>query len=388
VLYRATRRLALFGLAAFLIFGGAGAGLALQEAPYAKTREALLAHPHRFVAGGVRLDVRPAQLLPLLRVDGDLLSIDGDQLERLLAPHFADRPARDASLQIVGSRVVVEPGASARVLDARATAAALLRQPESRILQVRFRWIAPEATTAELEALRIRELVSEFTTYYPAGEPRVVNIKRAADALDGRILPAGATFSMNQALGERTLTKGYVPAPTIAGDRIVDSVGGGISQVATTLYNAAFFAGLDLVAHTPHSLYIDRYPMGREATISWGGPELVFRNDWNAAVLLKVVVTDTSITVRFYSSELGRRVETTTGTPYKWTAPVTREVADSTLAPGTRVVVQEPGGSGFTVDYTRKVFAHDRLVRDERFTTRYDAKDGIVHVGVPVLDQR
>jgi len=388
VLPRATRRLALFSLAAFLILGGAGAGLALQEAPYAKTREALLAHTHRFVSGGATLEVRPAQLRPLLRVDGDRLSIDVAQLEGLLAPRFADRPARDASLQIVGSRVVIEPGASARVLDARATAAALLRQPESRTQPVRFRWIAPEATTAELEALRIRKLVSEFTTYYPAGEPRVVNIKHAADALDGRILPAGATFSMNQALGERTLTKGYVPAPTIAGDRIVDSVGGGISQVATTLYNAAFFAGLELVAHTPHSLYIDRYPMGREATISWGGPELVFRNDWNAAVLLKVVATDTSITVRFYSSELGRRVETTTGMPYKWMAPVTREVPDSTLAPGARVVVQEPGASGFTVDYTRKVFARDRLVRDERFTTRYDAKDGIVHVGVPVLDQR
>jgi vancomycin resistance protein YoaR len=385
---RATRRLALFGLAAFLIFGGAGAALGLHEAPYAKTREALLAHAHRFVADGESLVVRPAQLRPLLRVEGDRLAIDSDGLERLLASHFANRPARDAALQIVGSRVVVEPGASARTLDARSTATDLLRDPESRIHPVRFRWTAPEVTTAELEALRIRRLVSEFTTYYPAGEPRVVNIKRAAVALDGRILPADATFSMNQALGERTLAKGYVPAPTIAGGRLVDSVGGGISQVATTLYNAAFFAGFDLVAHTPHSFYIDRYPMGREATISWGGPELVFRNDWNAAVLMKVIATDTSITVRFYSSELGRRVETTTGTPYRWTTPVVREVADPTLAPGARVVVQEPGSSGFTVDYTRKVFAHERLVRDERFTTRYDAKDGIVLVGVPVLDQR
>ena len=382
------RRLALFGLAAFLILGSGGAALALREAPSAKTQAELLSHAHRFVADGRSVGVTPAQLRPLLRVEGDRLTIDSARLNRLLAPHFADWPARDAALQIVGSRVHVQRGTAARTLDATATAATLLREPESTVHRVQFRWTAPEVTTADLQGLRIDALVSEFTTYYPAGEPRVVNIKRAARLLDGGILRAGATFSMNEALGERTPAKGFVPAPTISGGRLVDSVGGGISQVATTLYNAAFFAGLDLVAHTPHSLYIDRYPMGREATISWGGPELVFRNDWAAAVLMKFDATETSITVRFYSSELGRRVETTTGMPYRWTAPVIREVADSTLAPGARVVVQEAGASGFTVDYTRKVFAHDRLLRDQLFTTRYEAKNGIVHVGVPVLEQR
>jgi vancomycin resistance protein YoaR len=122
--------------------------------------------------------------------------------------------------------------------------------------------------------------------------------------------------------------------------------------------------------------------MGREATISWGGPELVFRNDWQASLLMRLVATDTSITVRFYSSALGRRVETTTGEPYAWTAATTRELLDATLAPGARVVVQAPGAPGFTVDYTRRVHEHERLVRDERFSWRYDAHDGVVRVGV------
>jgi vancomycin resistance protein YoaR len=135
----------------------------------------------------------------------------------------------------------------------------------------------------------------------------VLNIRRAAEEIDGTILDPGETFSMNEALGERTTAKGYVPAPMISNGRLVDSVGGGISQLATTLYNAAFFAGFDLVEHTPHSLYIDRYPMGREATVSWGGPELIFRNDKQASLLIKATATDTSITVRFYSSTLGRR---------------------------------------------------------------------------------
>ncbi len=127
----------------------------------------------------------------------------------------------------------------------------------------------------------------------------------------------------------------------------MDSVGGGISQAATMLYNGAFLAGLELIEHQPHSLYIDRYPLGREATISWGGPELIFRNDWPASVLIKLDATDSSITVRFFSSRLGRRVETETGVPYGH------------------------GGGSFLVEYTRRVYRGQRLTRNERFLVRY-----------------
>src|SRR3954471_20744632 len=150
--------------------------------------------------------------------------------------------------------------------------------------------------------------VSRFTTPYDCCPPRVSNIKRAARDLDGMTIPPGGRFSMNEALGERTEENGYVAAPSISGAELVDSVGGGISQVATTLYNAAFFAGLRLVAHTPHSFYISRYPPGREATISWGGPELVFVNDWAAPLRIRVRARDTSVEVRFVSRRLGRRV--------------------------------------------------------------------------------
>jgi hypothetical protein len=188
---RATRRLALFGLASFLILGGTGAALALRDAPSAKAREALLSHTHGFVADGESVTVQPAQLRPLLRVDNDRLTIDSVRFERLLALTFEARPAREAALQIRGNRVVVEPGSAARVLDAQATAAALLREPEARIHRVQFRWTAPDVPTAGLEALRIRGLVSQFTTHYAVGAPRVVNIRRAAELLEGRILRGG-----------------------------------------------------------------------------------------------------------------------------------------------------------------------------------------------------
>jgi VanW like protein/G5 domain len=230
-------------------------------------------------------------------------------------------------------------------------------------------------------------LVGSFATNYEPGQPRVRNIKLAARMLDGTVLSPGETFSMNEALGERTIARGFVPAPSISGGRFVDSVGGGISQVATTLYNAAFFAGLDLVAHTPHSFYIDRYPIGREATISWGGPELVFRNQWEAPLRMRLRATATRLSVRFYSARLGRRVETETGTPYAYVQPVRIRVTNPSLGPGNERVVQEAGEPGFTVEYTRRVYRRGVLIRHERFRTRYEPRNAVVEVGPTAVGQ-
>jgi vancomycin resistance protein YoaR len=229
--------------------------------------------------------------------------------------------------------------------------------------------------------MRIRRVVSEFTTPYPCCAPRVTNIQRAAEILDGYVIRPGGRFSLNEAMGERTAERGFVMAPMITAGRLVDAIGGGVSQVATTFYNAAFFAGLELIAHTPHEFYISRYPMGREATVSWGGPELIFRNDWPAGILVQVIATDTSITVRFYSSKLDRRVETETGEPYAYTSASTRRVYNPALPPGTETTVQFGGISGFTVAYTRQVYRGDELTRDEEFVVRYLPEHTIVEYG-------
>jgi vancomycin resistance protein YoaR len=243
----------------------------------------------------------------------------------------------------------------------------------------------PRTRDPEPKPPATNDLVARFVTRYEPGQPRVTNVRRAARLLDGTVLAAGEVFSMNEALGERTSARGFVPAPTISGGRLVDSVGGGISQVATALYNAAFFAGLELVEHTPHSFYIDRYPMGREATVSWGGPELVFRNDWSAPLRMRLRATGTALTVSFYSARLGRRVETTTGDPYDVTPPSTVVVMNPALAPGAEVVVQEAGASGFTVEYARRVYRAGRVVRHERFRTEYEPRNAIIEVGPRLL---
>jgi vancomycin resistance protein YoaR len=234
--------------------------------------------------------------------------------------------------------------------------------------------------TTQAQAGGPYELVSRFTTYYPPGQPRVVNIRRGAEILDQTILQPGQRFSMNRSLGKRTRARGFVAAPSISGPIHVDSVGGGVSQIATTLYNAAFFAGLRLIAHTPHSFYISRYPKGREATISWGGPELVFENDWSAPLLMRLRTTPTSLTVWFYSRTLGRRVSALTETPTRVVQPRTVYVKDATLPPGTRRILQSAGASGFTISYSRRVYARDALRRTERFTWTYSPENEVVAV--------
>ena len=319
---------------------------AAAEAAAARARR-LVDRPRTIVIGRNAHTLTRADLLGALTVrraeHGFTIGIDPIRLGRLLPARNA---ARSAELRVEGDRVRVVPSVSGRTVDVAATALTLADPTRTRVTAA-VSLVRPAVTTADLTALGIRERISTFTTHYPPSQPRVVNIQRAAAVIDGTILRPGETFSMNAVLGERTLAKGYVPAPQIVGSSFADSVGGGISQVATMLYNGAFFAGLELIEHQPHSLYIDRYPLGREATISWGGPELIFRNDWPAAVLIDLKASASAVTIQLFSSRLGRRVETETLPPHSH------------------------GGGGFTVEYTRRVYRRSSLVREERYHVRY-----------------
>ncbi|MFQ5425945.1 MAG: VanW family protein, partial [Gaiellales bacterium] len=312
-----------------------------------------------------------------------VVSLDQETLKPRLRRAFASLRAepRNAQFRVEGDEVSIAPSKAGTVFDLGQTIDQLipnLGQPQVRAVYTR---VEPDFTTKQAEAMGVREKVSEFTTSFSCCQPRVQNIQRAMQLLDGTIIGPGQTFSMNEALGPRTEARGFVPAPTIIGSRLEDTVGGGISQVATTLYNAAFFAGLQLVEHRPHSFYISRYPMGREATVSWGGPELVFRNDWDAAILIRAVASDTSITFSFYSSKLGRRIETATGDPRDFQKSRVQRIRKPNWEPGRRKVIQEGGIRGFTVTYTRQVYRGDELFKDESWTVRYVPFDTIVEVG-------
>jgi len=179
--------------------------------------------------------------------------------------------------------------------------------------------VEPEHTTAEVEAWGIKQpiggnrgfqngaeipsgLAAGFTTYHGAGEPRNKNIERIADEVRGAVIPPGGEFSINDRVGQRSYADGYVDAGAIREGRHVSEVGGGISQFATTTFNAAYFAGLDILESQSHSEWFTRYPPGREATMGFPHPDVRIRNNTPYGVLIWTSYTPTSITVTFYST--------------------------------------------------------------------------------------
>lgn len=325
------------------------------QAEQARLRaERIAATPVVVRGGGRRSTLTRERLLAALRFTpaaGRIdVSLDPGVLADAVTPDFAGilRPAVSAGFAVQGTSVSVVPARDGRRLDADTLARRVERRTGSRPVAVPIVPETPARTTAQAKRMGIRERVSTFTTPHACCQPRVTNIQRAAEILDGTIIPAGATFSLNEALGERTRARGFVPAPQINAGELEDAVGGGVSQMGTTTFNAAFFAGLRLVVHTPHEFWITRYPPGREATISWGGPEMIVENDWPAAILMKVSDSGTALTVSMYSSKLGRRVTTTSeGDPVE--------------------------GTAFTMKVTRKVYRGSTLRHDDTFTWAYKA---------------
>lgn len=151
-------------------------------------------------------------------------------------------------------------------------------------------------------------LVSQYTTYHPCCHPRVTNIQLFADLMDGVVVPPGRRLSLNRQVGERTAAKGFLGAGTLINGELVDTVGGGVSQFATTFYNAVFWGGYQDVFHRPHSRYFSRYPEGVEATLDWPSLDVIFRNDSSSNVLIRTSYTATSLTVKLFGENDGRVV--------------------------------------------------------------------------------
>ncbi len=266
--------------------------------------------------------------------------------------------------------------------------------------------------TAWAERLGITGLVSAFTTHHPCCAARVQNIHRAADLINNTVIEPGQVFSLNEAIGPRTAARGFVQAPVIYDNEFASDFGGGVSQLATTTYNAAWWGGYEIVRHQPHSLYISRYPMGREATISYPQIDLQWRDDTDHGVLLRTSYTATSITVALYGNNDGRVVRETFGTcsvgpeydtltesrclniisttpptTKQETCPVKNASDDpdnkcATLAAG-QTAPGAAGETGYTVEYYRTITQPGHPPRVEHFRWTYTMNPNIVLVGPP-----
>ena len=161
--------------------------------------------------------------------------------------------------------------------------------------------IGESGEEATPETIGIIEPVSTFTTFYTPGQSRNINIQRMAEIVDGTIIPAGASYELNHAVGRRTQENGFVAGGAIIDGELTTDIGGGVSQFATTFFNASWFAGIELVDWKAHSIYFSRYPAGREATVNYPNVNLEVRNDTPHAILVDTDTDDSSVTVTFWS---------------------------------------------------------------------------------------
>jgi vancomycin resistance protein YoaR len=331
---------------------------------------------------------RVAELLSLPREGGTRLAIAGaaaDAYFRALAERVGTPPV-DAGFVASGDRVRVVPARDGTELDVPLTARRLLRaatSPANRTATLVVARAAPERSTAEARAMGIDRRMSSYKTYYSGTADRITNLRLGVTLLDGSLVPPGGTFSLNSAIGERTVERGFRPAPVIIGTEFAEEVGGGTSQIATTVFNAAWEAGLQITERNPHSLYISRYQLGRDATVYWPSLDLKFQNDTKSWVLVKGFAESDGIRVGIYGGEQ-RRVESSAGTMSVTGSPPVKRVKDPTLPKG-RTVIEEAGSSPSRTSVTRTVYgANGEEIRTETWNTSYKGETRIVRVGTKV----
>ncbi len=322
--------------------------------------ERLVAAPLDLAAAGQAGQLTPGMLRALITslpgADRLELEIDGkaaaDAAAKVLVK--AGSAATEPSFHVnPAGGVDITPGAAGTSCcgpDAPSLLSAAIRTRPAGPVQLQLIEAQPKMSLEAAQALGVKEMVSTFTTKHPAGQPRVMNIHHIADLVRGQVILPGEALSINALIGPRTLEKGFVVDHVIEDGKFAESVGGGISQFATTLFNASWFAGMDYGEYQSHSLYISRYPYGREATLNFPHPDLKVKNPSPYGVLIWPTYTGTSLTVTLYST--------------KWV-----EVA---------AVGQDKVAEGSCTKVTakrQKTFLDGRVVNDST-TARYRANEG------------
>ncbi|MDX3732874.1 VanW family protein [Streptomyces caniscabiei] len=340
--------------------------------------------PVTLTAGGSRFTIGPAVVGEHLTMRPDdsgrlVPKLDGKGLraEPEVAGPLAGvtATARDAGLRLDGDRVVVADDArtGVQVTDGALSGAVLPLLTEAgtaRTGEVAVRRVQPQVTRENAARLGLTEKMSSFTVHFEPAAYRTKNIGRAAQLINGSLVMPDETWSFNRTVGQRTEANGFVEGVMILDDKFTKAAGGGVSAVATTVYNALFFAGVKPVEHGAHSFYIERYPEGREATVAWGSLDLRFTNDSGHALYIQAEATDTSVTVTFLGTRKYDDIKSVKG-PRTGVKPPEKKVStDEKCVPQTPL-------EGFDVTVERVFYDDGRAVKREPFRTHYTPRDEI-----------
>ena len=280
----------------------------------------------------------------------------------------------NASFVMVDGQARVQPSTDGSdVPDAKLSAAII--PALSKIGVLRAASVLPEVVKAKVTTemaggLGIKDVIGTFTTNYPYAEYRLINIHRAALWMDGTIVQPGEIFSYNKAVGERTEARGFVPGIMIDNGVFKKDLGGGVSQVATTTWNAAWFSGLELVQHKPHSFYISRYPAGRESTVAWPNVDVKFKNNSGHPIFVDTSFTKSSVTVSIYGTKFVD-VESESG-------PKTNFVEHEIYEEDSIDCIFQEGVDGFSITVDRILKKDGIEFKREKYRTRYIPEDRVI----------
>lgn len=319
------------------------------------------------IAGTLSFEPHESELRPVL--DAEKL-----RTEVLDANPEVGSEAKDASFEIVDGKPRVVPGESGISVDETELAEAVLPAltADDRTASVALKEAEPEFTTEEAEKAEVDEVISAFSTRYSSEPNRDTNLRVASENVSGTVVQPGEQFSLNEALGPRTAGNGYRPAGVISGGQMKEDYGGGVSQVSTTLFNAAYFAGFQLDEHQAHSRYISRYPEGRETTLDYSSIDLKFTNDSDTPVVLDMYLAGGEVHARVFGVKTVD-VESSSSGRFAFTSPST--ITES----GPRCTPQSPR-EGWSITISRTITDHDSgaVVKRDEFTTVYRPVNKVV----------
>ena len=339
--------------------------------------------------GAVRWEIAPAQIKKMLAYPHGgqkHLTIAGAKATsymKILSRQL-DRPARDATFAVSGESIHLVPSRPGREVDRKRTAASILYaalSPTDRTASVVMKTARPKRTTAQARAMGITGVVGHYETSFTGTANRISNVELVAKLLDGKYIGPGAVFSFNRTTGQRDAKKGFLPAPVIINGEVSEGLGGGVCQVSTTVFNAAFEAGLKILERTNHALYISHYPLGRDATVNWPGTDLKFKNDTGHWLLMRTFSSSDTLLVVLYGTPQHRKVVSKADPLHVIGSPPVKTTVDPALPPGARVVDDVGQPASYTTVY-RKVYAPSgKLLYDDTFHSSYRSSPEIVRIG-------
>ena len=295
-----------------------------------------------------------------------------------------NREPRDAEFVVAGDEVLVRPsrpGLGLNIAAARKAILAAALSPTERTARLVVQRTAPERTTREARAMGITRLVGGYTTSYGGDPNRIHNVQLVARLVDGALIAPGAEFSFNGTTGERSPERGFREAPVIINGELQTGIGGGVCQVSTTVFNAAFEAGLSITSRTNHALYISHYPQGRDATVNYPDTDLKFKNDTSKWLLLRTFVGSSELTVNLYGTPVDRRVEAETGPLEVTGQPAVKRTPDPNMWVGEQVT-DEYGEPSRKTSVRRRVYTKSgKLLYDTTWSSWYRSEPTLVRYG-------